>query len=127
MSEPRWITLTQAIRMHGEQLAIFGGPAGLRDQGLLESALDRPRNKFQYGEHDLAVLAASYAFGLAKNHPFIDGNKRAAFLVMVVFLRKNGIAFAPEQGEATQVMFDLAAGAMDEAALAAWVAVHCKA
>jgi death-on-curing protein len=127
MIEPRWITLSQARRMHAEQLALFGGPAGLRDEGMLESALDRARNKFQYGEADLAALAASYAFGIARNHPFIDGNKRAAFAVMMVFLRKNGVAFAPDQGDATRAMLELAAGALTEAELAAWIARHISA
>jgi death on curing protein len=120
-TEPRPITLSQATRMHAEQLALFGGPAGLRDQGMLESALDRPRNKFQYGETDIAVLAAAYAFGLARNHPFVDGNKRAAFVTMMVFLRKNGVVFVPDQGDATRVIFELAAGALTEEDLAAWI------
>jgi death on curing protein len=122
MSEPRWVTLAQAVRIHSEQLAIFGGPSGLRDEGSLESALDRPRNKFHHGEADLTVLAAAYAFGLARNHPFVDGNKRAAFAVMMVFLRKNGVAFAPDQGDATRTFFELAAGALTEQDLAGWIA-----
>jgi death-on-curing family protein len=95
MTEPRWLTLDAVIDMHAEQLAMFGGPEGIRDRGLLESALDRPRNKFAYGEDDLAALAAAYAFGLARNHPFIDGNKRIAFHALMVFLRVNGVRFAP--------------------------------
>ncbi len=121
MSEPRWIATPQSIRIHAEQLAIFGGPAGIRDQGMLKSALGRPQNKYAYGETDLAILAAAYAFGIARNHPFVDGNKRAAFMCMVVFLRKNGIAFAPPEPLATEVMLALAAGEIDEDGLARWI------
>ncbi len=121
MSEPRWITKDQAIRIHAEQLAIFGGPAGLRDNGMLESALGRPQNRWTYGEDDLAALAAAYAFGIAKNHPFVDGNKRAAFMCAIVFLRKNGIAFAPNDAEATVAILDLAAGEIEEEGLARWI------
>lgn len=121
MSDPLWITKSQAIRIHAEQLTVFGGPAGLRDEGLLESALGRPQNKWAFGETDLAQLAAAYAFGIARNHPFIDGNKRAAFMVMMTFLRKNGVAFAPKPAEATVAILDLAAGDVDEDGLARWI------
>jgi death-on-curing protein len=121
MSEPRWITPQQAISMHAEQLAIFGGPAGLRDEGMLESALGRPQNKWAYGETDLAVLAAAYAYGLARNHPFVDGNKRAAFMCMMVFLRKNGVEFSPDGSHATVAMVNLASGEIGEEGLARWI------
>jgi death-on-curing protein len=121
MIEPRWITKAQAVRMHAEQLAIFGGPAGLRDEGMLESAPGRPQNKWAFGETDLALLAAAYAFGIARNHPFVDGNKRAAFLVAMTFLRKNGIKFAPRPAEATVAMIGLAGGEIDEDGLARWI------
>ena len=121
MSEPRWITKSQAIRMHAEQLATFGGPSGIRDEGMLESALGRPQNKWSYGETDLAALAAAYAFGIARNHPFVDGNKRAAFICMVVFLRKNGIVFAPPEALASAAMVALAAGEIDEENFARWI------
>lgn len=121
MSEPRWITKAQVIRMHAEQLAVFGGPAGLRDEGMLESALGRPQNKWAFGETDYAVLAAAYAFGIARNHPFVDGNKRAAFMAMMTFLRKNGIAFAPDPAEATVAIMGLAAGEIEEEGLARWI------
>lgn len=121
-SEPRWVTSAQAIRIHSEQLAIFGGPPGLRDEGMLVSALERPRNKWAYGEDGLTVLAAAYAYGLARNHAFVDGNKRIAFAVMVVFLEKNGIDLEFPQGEAVEVILDLAAGKLTEAELAAWIA-----
>ena len=121
MTEPRWITTQQAIRIHAEQLAIFGGPAGLRDPGMLDSALGRPRNKWSYGETDLGALAAAYAFGIARNHPFVDGNKRAAFMCMLVFLRKNGVPFAPPEALATAAMQSLAAGEIDEDNFARWI------
>ena len=121
MSEPRWLTEDQVVRIHAEQLAIFGGPPGVRDPVMLGSALDRPRNKWAYGEKDLAKLAAAYAFAIARNHPFVDGNKRAAFMSMMVFLRKNGIAFAPAEAEATAAMISLAAGEVEEEGLARWI------
>ena len=121
MSEPRWVTTSQAIKIHAEQLAIFGGPAGIRDQGMLESALGRPLNKWSYGETDMATLAAAYAFAIARNHPFVDGNKRAAFMVMTVFLRKNGLAFAPSEALATEAIVSLAAGEVDEDGLTRWI------
>lgn len=121
MSEPKWLTVQQVIRMHAEQLALFGGPAGIRDEGMLGSALDRPRNKWAYGETDLAKLAAAYAFGVSRNHPFVDGNKRASFMCMMVFLRKNGVAFAPSEAQATEAMLALAAGEVDEDGLSRWI------
>lgn len=107
--------------MHAEQLAIFGGPAGLRDEGMLESALGRPQNKWAYGDSDLAVLAAAYAYGLARNHPFVDGNKRAAFMCMMVFLRRNGVEFSPDGSQATIAMVNLASGEIGEEGLARWI------
>src|SRR3954468_2603328 len=99
MTEPEWLDVNIVLDVHAEQLALFGGADGIRDLGLLESALARPNNKFAYGEGDLAALVAAYAFGLARNHPFVDGNKRAAFGSIIVFLGLNGIDFdvAPEQ------------------------------
>src|SRR3954470_2128900 len=99
--EPRWITYEQAIAIHSRQLRRFGGAPGLRDEGMLRSALERPFNKWQYEQADLAVLAAAYAFGLAKNHAFVDGNKRIAFMIMATFLRRNGVRFAPDPAHAT--------------------------
>ncbi len=121
MSEPVWLEKSAVIDIHAEQLALFGGPAGLRDEGLLESALSRPINKWSYGETDLAVLAASYAYGLARNHPFVDGNKRIAFLAMLVFLRTNGIPFRPAPPAATAIILELAAGTVGEEGLARWI------
>jgi death-on-curing protein len=119
--EPEWLTLDIVIDIHSEQLAIFGGPAGIRDQGMLESALGRPVNKFAYGETDLAALAAAYAYGIARNHPFVDGNKRAAFLALITFLGMNGVAFAPPQPAATAIILGLAAGEVSEESLARWI------
>jgi death-on-curing protein len=102
-------------------LALFGGSEGVRDIGLLESALARPVNKFAYGETKLSPLAAAYAFGIARNHPFIDGNKRAAFSSIIVFLGLNGIDFMVPPEQATAVMMDLGAGEIDEDSLAKWV------
>jgi death on curing protein len=124
MTEPRWITHAQIVRIHDEQLAIFGGPSGLRDAGLLQSAIDRPRNEYTYGETKLAALTAVYAFGLARNRPFVDGNKRAAFVSIVVFLEKNGVDVDLSQPDAVQVILELAAGKLTEAELATWIEKH---
>ena len=121
MSEPIWLTVEDVITLHGEQLVIFGGPEGVRDRGLLESALGRPLNRWNYGESDLARLAAAYAFGISRNHPFVDGNKRASFAAMMVFLQLNGVAFAPDPAQATAAMLALAAGDIDEDGLARWI------
>jgi death-on-curing protein len=121
MSEPIWLDVREVIDMHAEQLEMFGGPEGIRDQGMLESAIARPLNRWHYGESDLAALAAAYAFGLAKNHPFVDGNKRIAFHAMMVFLRSNGVAFAPEPAHATAIILALAAGEVGEEGLTRWI------
>lgn len=121
MTEPLWLALQDIVDLHSEQLTIFGGPPGIRDQGLLESALARPVNRWNYGERDVGVLAAAYAFGIAKNHPFVDGNKRAAFAAMIVFLRLNGVRFAPDPAQATAAIVALAAGELDEDSLARWI------
>jgi death on curing protein len=121
MTEPHWITYDQAIAIHSRQLRRFGGAAGLRDEGALRSALERPVNKWQYEQAPLHVLAAAYAFGLAKNHAFVDGNKRIAFIAMVTFLRRNGLRFAPDQAQATRIILSLAAGEVSEESLARWI------
>jgi death-on-curing protein len=119
--EPKWVTCDQVVALHGQQLRRFGGAPGLRDDGMLRSALERPLNKWQYEHGDLASLAGAYAFGLAKNHAFVDGNKRIAFMTMMVFLRKNGIGFAPDQAHATAMMISLAGGEVSEHSLARWI------
>jgi death-on-curing protein len=121
MSEPRWLTDREVRVAHERQLVRFGGPAGIRDAGALESALMRPVNRWHYGETDLAALAAAYGFGLARNHAFIDGNKRIAFVALLLFLRLNGIRFAPDPAEATSIIVSLAAGEVDEAGLTRWI------
>jgi death-on-curing protein len=121
MNEPIWLDVEILIDLHAEQLALFGGPDGIRDQGMLESALGRPINKFTYGEGDLAALAAAYAFGIARNHPFVDGNKRAAFGALIVFLGLNGIDFLVPPESATAMILSLAAGEVDEEGLTRWI------
>jgi death-on-curing protein len=121
MSEPIWLDVDEVIDMHAAQLAIFGGPEGIRDRGLLEPAISRPVNQWHYGQTDMAALAAAYAFGLARNHAFVDGNKRIAFQAMIVFLRSNDIAFAPEPARATAMILSLAAGEVSEESLTRWI------
>jgi death-on-curing protein len=119
--EPNWLTYDQVVAVHSRQLRRFGGAPGLRDDGLLRSALERPLNKWQYEQSPLHVLAAAYAYGLAKNHAFVDGNKRIAFMAMATFLRKNGVPFAPAPAHATAIILALAAGEVSEEALARWI------
>jgi death-on-curing protein len=119
--EPRWITYEQAIAIHSKQLRRFGGAPGLRDEGMLRSALERPINKWRYEQSELAELAAAYAFGLAKNHAFVDGNKRIAFMSMMSFLLKNGVRFDPAPAHATAIILSLAAGEVSEESLTRWI------
>lgn len=121
MTEPVWLSVDLVMAIHEEQLAQFGGAPGLRDRGLLESALARPINRHAYGTGDLAALAASYAFGLARNHAFVDGNKRVALLAMVTFLGLNGIDFVAPESEAVVVVMAVAAGEIDEDGLTLWI------
>ena len=121
-SEPRWISKKALLMLHEESLAMFGGASGLRDDGLLDSALARPLNTHAYNpDSTIADLAASYAFGLAKNHAFLDGNKRAAFLSIGMFLSINGHKLVADQVDAIQTMLAVAAGELDEKGLAAWI------
>jgi len=117
----RWVDKGALILLHDESLAEHGGRAGIRDDGLLESALGRAKNLAAYGAPDVADLAASYAVGLAKNHAFVDGNKRAAFLAMGLFLYLNGYRLVATQADATLTMLSVAAGTVDEAALGDWI------
>ena len=121
MNEPIWLDVEILIDLHAEQLALFGGPDGIRHQGMLESALGRPINKFAYGETDLAALAAAYASCIARNHPFVDGNKRAAFGAMFVFLGLNDIEFLVPPESATAMILALAAGEVNEEGLTRWI------
>ncbi len=119
--EPRWITYEQATALHSRQLRRFGGAPGLRDEGILRSVLERPVNKWRYEQAELGELAAAYAYGLAKNHACVDGNKRIAFLGMRVFLVKNGVQFDPDPAQSTSIILSLAAGEVSEKSLTRWI------
>ena len=124
----RWISKQALVLLHGESLATHGGREGMRDEGLLDSALMRPKNILAYADADnppdAAALAASYGVGLAKNHPFVDGNKRAAFLAVGLFLYLNGLRLQATQTDATLTMLAVAAGDITEEAFAAWLREH---
>jgi death-on-curing protein len=122
--EPEWLLREFIIAAHERLIAEFGGSSGLRDDGLVESALARPLHLQHYGNPTLAELAASYAFGLARNHPFIDGNKRIAFIAAAVFLERNGLCFTAPEAEATIAMMRVAEGSMSERQLASWLGEH---
>ena len=126
MKEPVWVFREVVLMLHEQSLAQFGGSAGVRDEGLLDSALGRPRHRFAYGKPTLFDLAASYAFGLVKNHPFIDGNKRTGFIVAVTFLELNGLRFGASEVDATVRTLALAAGEMTETAYSAWLKANSK-
>ncbi|TXN04351.1 type II toxin-antitoxin system death-on-curing family toxin [Methylobacterium sp. WL64] len=119
--EPEWLTTADVINAHAKQLRIFGGASGIRDPGALESALGRPINRWRYEGTKLPELAAAYTFGIVRNHPFVDGNKRAGFLAMLGFLLLNNVRFAPDQAEATAIILGLAAGEIDESGLTRWI------
>lgn len=122
MTGPEWLSKAAILAIHDEQLAEHGGGTGVRDDGLLESALARPRNRFAYDAAvDLATLAAAYAFGLARNHPFIDGNKRTAFVAAELFLDLNGMVLAASDADCVLTMLRLAAGEIGEEAFADWL------
>lgn len=122
-----WLSEKLILVLHDESLGRHGGATGLRDAGLLLSALARPLNREGYGSPDLAELAAIYALGIAKNHPFIDGNKRTAYLALEVFLALNGMAFPVSDAEAIVAMLDMASGELTEAEFVAWVREHARA
>ena len=121
-----WIEPSVIVAIHEEQLAEHGGPAGTRDQGLLESALARPLQLAHYGKPDAADLAASHAFGIARNHPFIDGNKRTAFVAAELFLALNGYRLIAEDADCVTHMLALAGGELEEASFAAWLRQHLQ-
>ncbi len=122
----RWVERRALELLHDESLAEHGGASGLRDEGLLESALARPLNLVAYGAPDVHALAAAYGVGLAKDHPFVDGNKRAAFLAVGLFLALNGYRLTAPQADATLTMLAVAAGQMDEATFARWLREHTQ-
>ncbi len=121
MSEPKWLDSEAVLALHDEQLAEHGGSAGVRDLGLLDSALARPRNAWSYGQGDLVALAGLYAAGVMRNHPFVDGNKRAGFLAAYVFLYVNGLELLADEGETVVHCLALAASEIDEAEFAGWL------
>jgi death-on-curing protein len=122
MTEPQWVSLAVVMAIHEAQLAEHGGTIGVREQGLLESALARPRQIYAYGDDpDLLQLAAAYAFGLAKNHAFVDGNKRTAWVVCALFLELNGRYVTATQGDVVTTMLGVASGEIAEREFAAWL------
>lgn len=128
MSGPVWLEREALLLLHRVALARFGGADGIRDEGLLDSALARPVNLLGYQpDCDIQALAAAYAFGLVRNHPFVDGNKRAGFLACGLFLEVNGLRLDADQADATSAVFALADGSIGEAEFAAWLRAHARA
>jgi death-on-curing protein len=119
-----WIQRDVLIAVHDAQLAEHGGGAGTRDLGLLDSALGRPQNLAAYGEPDVAALAAAYGYGISRNHPFIDGNKRTGFVAAELFLRLNGYTLEAEDADCVMTMLAVAAGEISEDAFAQWLRAH---
>ncbi|MBF0415888.1 MAG: type II toxin-antitoxin system death-on-curing family toxin [Magnetococcales bacterium] len=128
MVTPIWIGKEVVLAIHKRQLAEYGGGDGVRDEGLLESSLSRPVNRFLYGESTptLEDLAASYAFGISRNHPFVDGNKRVAYVVCFLFLRLNGKHLIATNEDKFQTFLALACGSMDEKGLSTWIHSHMR-
>lgn len=128
MREPIWLKKAAIIALHDRSLALHGGPAGLREEGLLDSALQRPLNRFSYEqETSIAALAATYAVAVAANHPFVDGNKRAAYASMILFLALNDAPLDADKVDAIQIMLGVAAGDVDIDTLAAWIRANSTA
>ncbi len=127
MKQPIWVQRGIVLIAHDEALAAHGGASGVRDMALLESALARPENLFAYNEADLAALAAAYAFGIIRNHPFVDGNKRTGFMSAVLFLERNGLNFTANEVDAALRTLALAAGEIEEAAFADWLRENVQA
>jgi death-on-curing protein len=124
--EPVWITRDFVLALHERLLADYGGQPGIRDGGLLESALARPRQVLAYDEPDIAALATAYASGIIRNHPFVDGNKRVGFMAAYVFLGLNGLELTAPEPEATRAVLDLAAGQSTDAQFAQWLRDHTE-
>ncbi len=121
MKEPVWIVKSVVLAIHDELISEFGGAPGLRDEGLLDAALVRPRQHYSYSKPDLFSLAAAYVSAIIRNHPFIDGNKRVGFVLGTIFLERNGKSFNPSEAEAVQAVLDLAAGKIKEEEFALWL------
>lgn len=126
MKEPYWFTREECLALHDMMLNHYGGIVGVRDENLLESALARPRQLYHYGKPTMAELAASYAIGIVKNHPFLDGNKRTGFMLGAGFLERNGFAFAAAETEAVLQTLALAAGEISESDYAKWLKANSK-
>lgn len=126
MKEPVWVLREVVHALHERLLSEFGGAAGVRDEGMLESALSRPANQFVNGSPSMSELAAAYAFGLVRNHPFVDGNKRIGFATAVLFLELNGYRFTASEVNATVQTFALAAHGLEQAGYAAWLEANSK-
>jgi death on curing protein len=126
VTPPVWVAREAVLAVHEQMLAEFGGDSGVRDAGLLESALARAENKFAYEAPTLFEMAAAYAYGIVKNHPFVDGNKRTGFMAAVMFLERNGCGFRAGEADAVVRTLGLAAGELTEADYAAWLAENCS-
>ncbi len=126
MNEPYWLTREECLALHDMMISHYGGLAGLRDDNMLESALARPRQLLHYGKPEMSDIAAAYAAGIVKNHPFLDGNKRTGFMLGAGFLERNGYEFHATEVDAVMRTLALAAGEMTEAAYAEWLKANCK-
>jgi death-on-curing protein len=125
VKKPTWLLRETVLAAHERLLSEFGGASGIRDVGFLDSALTRPDNLLAHGKPDVFEMAAAYAYGIVKNHPFVDGNKRAGFTAAIVFLELNGEVFAASEADATIQTLALAAGDLDEPGYAAWLKANC--
>ena len=121
MDEPKWVRRDAVLVVHDRQIELFGGQYGLRDAGLLDSAIARPKNFFFYENADITRLSAAYGYGICKNHPFIDGNKRTAFVIAIAFLKTNGFKFQASQVEVVHTMESLADDLLSEEAFTDWI------
>ena len=124
--DPIWIDQRDVVAIHDQLLAVYGGSPGLRDEGLLQSALARPRQHHAYSHSDVIEMAALYTAGIVRNHPFVDGYKRTGFVAGILFLELNGFIFIASEEDATQAVFGLAGGTLDEAAYTAWMGANSK-
>ena len=126
MKEPVWVDASDALAIHSQLLVRHGGASGVRDEGLLESALARPRQQFAYASPDMIHMAAAYTCGIVQNHPFVDGNKRTGFVVGVLILELNGFDYTASEAEAAQAVIELAAGTIDETGFVLFLRDHVK-